>query len=49
MQENGGLTKENLKRIRAADRRAAADYSIADSNPLIVELNERVMAYKNHA
>jgi hypothetical protein len=45
LKEAGVLTKDSLKRIRAADRRAAADYAIADTSPLIAELDARVLDY----
>jgi hypothetical protein len=37
--EAGLITKKNLDRIRAMDRRQGRDYSISDKNPLIEELD----------
>ena len=40
--ESGTLSKKNIERIRAENRRRGKDYSMSDKNPLIEELDSFV-------
>jgi len=43
LKESGALTDKNIERIRAANRAKEKKYTSADRNPLIAELDEKIM------